>query len=132
MARSKAYLYRGVELRWKCAPELLPEDSKVPAEAVLTYPNGLADQLDEVFTDKNTITAEAFTGLVETPEGKVEWAISWTAAGFGETDGFSRSYCNTIPTPSGGTHEGGMRSALTKGLRNYGELTGQKLSLIHI
>ena len=128
MARSKAYLYRGVELRWKCAPELLPEDSKVPAEATLTYPNGLADQLNEVFTDKNTITAEAFTGLVETPEGKVEWAISWTAAGFGETDGFSRSYCNTIPTPSGGTHEGGMRSALTKGLRNYGELTGQKKS----
>ncbi|MEO9969564.1 MAG: DNA topoisomerase IV subunit B [Hyphomonadaceae bacterium] len=128
MARSKAYLYRGVELRWKCAPELLPEDSKVPAEASLTYPNGLADQLDEVFTGKNTITSEAFTGLVETPDGKVEWAISWTAAGFGETDGFSRSYCNTIPTRNGGTHEGGMRSALTKGLRNYGELTGQKKS----
>jgi topoisomerase-4 subunit B len=126
MARSKAYLYRGVEVRWACAPSLLPEDSKVPAEAVLTYPNGLADQLDEVFKGKQTITAEAFSGLVETDEGKVEWAIAWTAAGFGEADGFSRSYCNTIPTPDGGTHEAGLRSAITKALRNYGELTGQK------
>lgn len=126
MARSKAYLYRGVELRWKCDPALLPEESKVPAEIVLSYPNGLADQLEEVFAGKETITAEAFNGLVETAEGKVEWAVSWTAAGFGEMDGFSRSYCNTIPTPDGGTHEAGLRSALTKGLRNYGELTGQK------
>ncbi|MEL7453462.1 MAG: DNA topoisomerase IV subunit B, partial [Pseudomonadota bacterium] len=128
MARSKAYLYRGVELRWKCAPELLPDESKIPADAVLSYPNGLADQLDEVFKGKNTITSEAFTGLVETAEGKVEWAIAWTSAGFGEADGFARSYCNTIPTPDGGTHEAGFRSALIKGLRNYGELTGQKKS----
>lgn len=126
MARSKAYLYRGVEVRWSCDPSILPEDSKVPSEAVLTYPNGLSDQLDEVFKGKGTITAEAFSGLVETDEGKVEWAIAWTAAGFGESDGFSRSYCNTIPTPDGGTHEAGLRSAITKGLRNYGELTGQK------
>ncbi|MEL6567643.1 MAG: DNA topoisomerase IV subunit B [Pseudomonadota bacterium] len=126
MARSKAYLYRGVEVRWSCDPELLPEGAKVPAEAVLTYPNGLADQLAEVFQGKQTLTEQAFTGLVETSEGKVEWAISWTAAGFGESDGFSRSYCNTVPTPDGGTHEAGLRSAITKGLRNYGELTGQK------
>ncbi|MEO0983500.1 MAG: DNA topoisomerase IV subunit B [Pseudomonadota bacterium] len=128
MARSKAYLFRGVEIRWACDPELLPEDSKIPAEAVLTYPNGLADQLTEVFAGKAQITAEPFTGLVETPEGKVEWAIAWTAAGFGESDGFSRSYCNTIPTPDGGTHEAGFRSAITKGLRNYGALTNQKKS----
>lgn len=126
MARSKAYLYRGVEVRWSCDPALLPEDSKIPAEATLTYPNGLADQLEEVFKGKATITNEAFSGLVETDDGKVEWAIAWTAAGFGEADGFSRSYCNTIPTPDGGTHEAGLRSAITKGLRNYGELTGQK------
>ncbi|WP_018147356.1 DNA topoisomerase IV subunit B [Henriciella marina] len=126
MARSKAYLYRGVELRWSCDPSLLPEDSKIPAEATLSYPNGLADQLEEVFKGKATITNEAFSGLVENDEGKVEWAIAWTAAGFGEADGFSRSYCNTIPTPDGGTHEAGLRSAITKGLRNYGELTGQK------
>ncbi|WP_300424160.1 DNA topoisomerase IV subunit B [uncultured Hyphomonas sp.] len=127
MARSKAYLYRGVEVRWSCDPSLLPEDSKVPAEATLSYPNGLADQLDEVFKDKATITDAAFTGLVDQGgEGKVEWAIAWTRAGFGEADGFSRSYCNTIPTPDGGTHEAGFRSAITKGLRNFGELTGNK------
>ncbi len=127
MARSKAYLYRGVEVRWSCDPALLPEDSKVPAEATLSYPNGLADQLDEVFKDKATITDAAFTGLVDQGgEGKVEWAIAWTRAGFGDSDGFSRSYCNTIPTPDGGTHEAGFRAAITKGLRNFGELTGNK------
>ncbi|MBY9068296.1 DNA topoisomerase IV subunit B [Hyphomonas sp. WL0036] len=127
MARSKAYLFRGVEIRWACDPELLPEDSKVPAEAVLSYPNGLADQLLEVFGDKGTITESPFTGLVDMgAEGKVEWAIAWTQAGFGDADGFSRSYCNTIPTPEGGTHEAGFRSAITKGIRNFGELTGNK------
>ena len=126
MTRSKAYLYRGVEVRWKCDAELLPEDSKVPAEKVLSYPNGLADQLDEVFKGKATITEQNFAGLVDTEDGKVEWAIAWTNAGFGETDGFARSYCNTIPTPDGGTHEAGFRSAITKGMRNYAELTGQK------
>ncbi|MEZ6002388.1 DNA topoisomerase IV subunit B [Hyphomonas sp.] len=127
MARSKAYLYRGVEVRWNCDPSLLPEDSKIPAEAVLSYPNGLADQLAEVFGGKATITEAPFTGLVDMgEEGKVEWAIAWTQAGFGESDGFARSYCNTIPTPEGGTHEAGFRSAITKGLRNFGELTGNK------
>ncbi len=126
VTRSKAYLYRGVEVRWTCDPELLPEDSKVPAEKVLSYPNGLADQLDEVFKGKSTITDQNFSGLVELEDGKVEWAIAWTAAGFGDNDGFSRSYCNTIPTPDGGTHEAGFRSAITKAVRNYAELTGQK------
>ncbi len=127
MARSKAYLYRGVEVRWNCDPALLPEDSKIPAEAVLSYPNGLADQLAEVFGGKATITEAPFTGLVDLgAEGKVEWAIAWTQAGFGESDGFARSYCNTIPTPEGGTHEAGFRAAITKGLRNFGELTGNK------
>ena len=127
MARSKAYLYRGVEVRWSCDPSLLPEESKVPAEATLSYPNGLADQLAEVFGGKAAITESPFTGLVDMGEdGKVEWAIAWTQAGFGEADGFSRSYCNTIPTPEGGTHEAGFRSAITKGLRNFGELTGNR------
>ncbi len=127
MAKSKAYLYRGVEVRWAVDPALLPEDSKVPVEAVLSYPNGLADQLAEVFAEKETITEQPFTGLVDLKaDGKVEWAISWTHAGFGESDGFARSYCNTIPTPDGGTHESGFRAAITKGLRNFGELTGEK------
>lgn len=126
MTRSKAYLYRGVEVRWRCDASLLPEDSKIPAETTLSYPNGLADQLEEVFKGKATITDQMFSGLVESEDGKVEWAINWTAAGFGENDGFWRSYCNTIPTPDGGTHEAGFRSAITKALRNYAELTGQK------
>ena len=126
MTRSKAYLYRGIEIRWNCDESLLPEDSKIPATASLSYPNGLADQLDEVFQGKSTITDQNFSGLVESEEGKVEWAIAWTQAGFGDNDGFARSYCNTIPTPDGGTHEAGFRSAITKGLRNYAELTGQK------
>ncbi len=126
MTRSKAYLYRGVEVRWRCAPELLGEDSKVPSETTLSYPNGLADQLDEVFKGKATITDQMFSGLVELDDGKVEWAIAWTAAGFGDNDGFSRCYCNTIPTPDGGTHEAGFRSAITKAVRTYAELTGQK------
>lgn len=126
MTRSKAYLYRGVEVRWRCDASLLPEDSKIPAETTLSYPNGLADQLEEVFKGKATITDQMFSGLVESEDGKVEWAINWTAAGFGDNDGFSRSYCNTIPTPDGGTHEAGFRSAITKALRNYAELTGQK------
>ncbi len=127
MARSKAYLFRGVEIRWSCDPKLLPEDSKVPAEAVLAYPNGLADQLSEVFEGKSTITDVPFTGLVDLgSDGKVEWAIAWTPAGFGEQDGFARSYCNTIPTPEGGTHEAGFRSAITKGLRNFADLSGNR------
>ena len=126
MTRSKAYLYRGVQVKWSCDPSLLPEDSKVPAKATLHYPNGLADQLSEVFDGKKGITEAPFTGLVENGEGKVEWAIAWTRAGFGEADGFCRSYCNTIPTPDGGTHVAGFRSAITKGLRAYGDLTGQK------
>ncbi|MGB2074099.1 MAG: DNA gyrase/topoisomerase IV subunit B, partial [Henriciella sp.] len=126
MTRSKAYLFRGVEVRWRCDPALLPDDSKIPAETTLSYPNGLADQLQEVFRGKAGITEHNFCGLIESDDGKVEWAIGWTNAGFGDTDGFSRSYCNTIPTPDGGTHEAGFRAAITKGLRNYADLIGQK------
>ncbi len=126
MTRSKAYLFRGVEVRWRCDPALLPDDSKIPAETTLSYPNGLADQLEEVFRGKAGITEHNFCGLIESDDGKVEWAIGWTNAGFGDTDGFSRSYCNTIPTPDGGTHEAGFRAAITKGLRNYADLIGQK------
>ncbi len=126
MARSKAYLQPGVEIRWNCAPELLADGSDVPAQTVLCYPNGLADQLTEVMEGKSTITDTPFTGRVETDDGKVEWAIARTAAGFGDDDGTVRSYCNTIPTPEGGTHEAGLRSAITKGLRAYAELSGNK------
>ncbi|MGF1463344.1 MAG: DNA topoisomerase IV subunit B [Maricaulaceae bacterium] len=126
MARSKAYLHSGVEIRWRCAAEKLTGD--IPETAVLRFPNGLADYLQELFAERATITADAFTGTYKAAEGpgRVEWAIQWTGAGFGEADGFVRSYCNTVPTPEGGTHEQGLRGALLRGLRAYGELTGNK------
>jgi topoisomerase-4 subunit B len=127
MARSKAYLSRKAEIRWSCDPKLLKDDDKTPAEAVLSYPNGLADMLEEMAKGSNLVLDNAFTGRVDVEGGAaVEWAIVWSANGFGEADGFTRSYCNTIPTPEGGTHEAGMRSALTKALRAYGEMTSNK------
>ena len=127
MAKTKAYLQSGVEIRWNCAPELLPADGSVPAETTLHYPNGLADQLDEWVKEKRLITETPFSGKVDAGKsGKVEWALCWTSQGFGESDSQIRSFCNTIPTPEGGTHEAGLRSALTKGLRAYGDLKGVK------
>jgi topoisomerase IV subunit B len=130
MCKSKAYLSPGVEIRWSCEAALLPDGSDVPAATTLCYPNGLADQLVETMEGKSTITESPFAGRVETADGKVEWAMAWTAAGFGDADGSTRSYCNTIPTPEGGTHEAGLRSAITKGLRAYGEMTGNKRASI--
>ncbi|MDB5449086.1 MAG: parE [Phenylobacterium sp.] len=126
MARSKAYLFGGVEIRWKCDPSRIHDQT--PAEAVFRFPNGLADFLAERVKDIETVTPEPFAGRYARPgeAGKVEWAITWTPAGFGEADGFMQSYCNTVPTPEGGTHEAGLRAALTRGLKAYAELTGEK------
>ena len=126
MARSKAYLFRGVEIRWNCAKERIHDQT--PEQAVFHFPNGLADYLAERTSGIETVTPQAFSGRVErTGEGgTVEWAVTWTPAGFGEADGFMQSYCNTVPTPEGGTHEAGFRAALTKGLKAYAELTGEK------
>ncbi|MEO1038289.1 MAG: DNA topoisomerase IV subunit B [Pseudomonadota bacterium] len=127
MARAKAYLRRGVEIRWRCAPELV-EGGDTPAGTVLSFPGGLADRLQELITKAALIT-EPFTGRVERESGRmgaVEWAVAFSANGFGEQDGFMQSYCNTVPTPQGGTHENGLRSALAKGLRAYGELSNAK------
>ncbi len=124
MAKSKAYLSRAAEIRWSCDPSLISGDDKTPAEAVLSYPNGLSDMLAEMSEGVELVLSTPFTGRVEMDGGgAVEWAVAWSGNGFGEADGFSRSYCNTIPTPEGGTHEAGMRSALTKALRAYGEMT---------
>ena len=127
MARSKAFLRRGVEIRWKCAPELV-DGTDTPEEAVLSFPGGLADRLAEIVAGKTLVTAENFSGRIEREEGHggVEWAITWSPTGFGEADGFTQSYCNTVPTPQGGTHEQGLRNALTKGVRAYAELAGIK------
>ncbi|MEO8812075.1 MAG: DNA topoisomerase IV subunit B, partial [Caulobacteraceae bacterium] len=126
MARSKAYLFRGVEIRWRCAADRIVDAT--PAEATFHFPGGLADFLAENSQGLETVTPEPFAGRVErTGEaGAVEWAIAWTAAGFGDADGFMRSYCNTVPTPEGGTHEAGLRAVLTRGLKAYADLAGEK------
>ena len=124
LARSKAYLFAGVEIRWRCDPALISEDT--PAEAVFQFPGGLADHLREQIGDKETATSDFFAGKHDFPneQGSVEWAVAWPVWG----DGNASYYCNTIPTPDGGTHEQGLRTALTRGLRAFGELVGQKKS----
>jgi len=130
MARSKAYLQRGVQIRWKCAAERLTDDT--PAEAILHFPNGLADFLGELTKSKRSVVAEPFAGRTDKdgPHGRVEWAITWVSDGFGEADGFLRSYCNTVYTPDGGFHEAGFRAAIAKGLRAYAELRNNKKATI--
>jgi topoisomerase IV subunit B len=128
MARTKAYMFRRVEIRWRCAPELAGD---TPSEATFHFPNGLADFLAERVGDQATVT-EMFSGRVERQDeaGAVEWALVWSPAGFGEADGFLSSYCNTVPTPEGGTHEAGLRAAMTRGLKAYAELAGDKRAAI--
>jgi topoisomerase-4 subunit B len=128
MARSKAYLQRGVEIRWKCASERLREGDPTPADAVLKFPNGLKDFLAEILKDKKVVTSEPFVGRTakDIGHGKVEWAVAWVQDGFGDADGMLRSYCNTIPTPDGGAHEQGLRAALTKALRAYADLKKER------
>ncbi|HEX4504304.1 MAG TPA: DNA topoisomerase IV subunit B [Alphaproteobacteria bacterium] len=124
MARSKAYLQRGVEIRWSCDPSLLPSDGNVPPSEVFKFPNGLIDFLDSDLDGRACLTPVPFTGLVDLPngQGKVEWAVAWPE----DEEGFVHSYCNTIPTFQGGTHEQGLRAALTRGLKAYGELVQNK------
>jgi topoisomerase IV subunit B len=127
MARSKAYLFRGVEIRWKCAPERLKPEDTTPLEETLCFPNGLSDYLHATIGEAPTVTTSAFSGRTQqTGHGGVEWAVTWGIRGFGDRDGFLYSYCNTIPTPEGGTHEQGLRTVISKGLRAYGELIGDK------
>ncbi len=126
MARSKAYLFRGVQIKWKCDPSRIHDQT--PAEATFHFPNGLADFLAERTKGLETVTPEPFAGRIERQgeAGAVEWAITWTPRGFGEADGFIQSYCNTVPTPEGGTHESGLRAVLVRGLKAYAELIGEK------
>jgi len=123
MARSKAYLFRGLEIRWTCDPAL-PRPDGVPAEARLHFPGGLGDFLSASLDGRAMVTPRPFLGRVEFAEGgEVEWAVAWPED---EEDGFSHSYCNTIPTPEGGTHDAGLRGALLRGVKGYGELVGNR------
>jgi topoisomerase IV subunit B len=122
MARSKAYLFGGVKITWTCDPSLITDDT--PAKAEFHFPGGLKDYLLSEIEGQTLVTKEIFAGRTAgtNGHGAVEWAVAWVA----DEDGFLRSYCNTIPTPDGGTHETGMRQALSKGLRAYGDLTNNR------
>jgi topoisomerase-4 subunit B len=123
MARSKAYLFGGVEIRWKCDPSLV-EGRDIAAEAVFRFPGGLKDYLGRDIEGKDLVVDNIFAGKIVKPggHGSLEWAIAWLATG---EDGFCSSYCNTIPTGDGGTHEQGLRVALLRGLRDHAERIGQ-------
>jgi topoisomerase-4 subunit B len=121
--RSKAYLFSGVEIRWKSEID----DGETPTTATFHFPGGLADYLTESLGSASTYADKPFAGVVDFKEkfnapGKVEWAINWTPS----RDGFIQSYCNTVPTPEGGTHEAGFWAAILKGIRAYGELSNNK------
>ena len=124
LARSKAYLFKGVEIRWSCDPDLITGKDTTPTEDVIHFPNGLAYFLDASLVGAEVVTSKAFIGEADLPDdlGSVEWAINWPL----DRDGFANSYCNTVPTPLGGSHETGLRAALYKGLRDYGEMVGNK------
>ncbi len=140
MARSKAYLFGGVEIRWRCAPSLLKGDTDVQPEAVFRFPGGLRDYLAREVEGKQLVAENLFAGRVAKSangsaatgaggHGSLEWAIAWLATG---EDGFSNSYCNTIPTPEGGTHEQGLRIALLRGLRDHAERIGQSKRMANV
>ncbi len=123
MARSKAYLFSGVEIRWKSAIE----DGETPLDARFHFPGGLSDYLNDRMEGASTYAEAPFSGTVDFKDkfgepGKVDWAINWTPS----RDGFIQSYCNTVPTPEGGTHESGFWSAILKGIRDYGDRVANK------
>ena len=124
MARSKAYLYGGVEIRWHCDKALLKGVEDVPEKATFHFADGLKDYLASNLTGATLIHPDIFTGSAGKTgrHGAVEWAVAWTA----DTDGFLNSYCNTIPTPDGGTHESGLRTALLRGLKDHAARVGQE------
>jgi topoisomerase-4 subunit B len=123
MARSKAYLFGGVEIRWHCAPELLAGVEGVPEKETFHFPDGLKDFLTSAIHGQTLVHPDLFTGASGRTgaHGTVEWAVGWVA----DADGFVSSYCNTIPTTEGGTHEAGFRAALTKGLKDHAERMSQ-------
>src|SRR5262249_20171711 len=123
MTRSKAYLFGGVEIRWSCAKELLHGSSDVPEEATFHFADGLKQYLSAAINGATLVHPDIFRARAGKigAQGAAQWAVAWTA----DADGFLSSYCNTIPTPDGGTHETGLRSALVKGIKDHAERIGQ-------
>ncbi len=126
MAQSKAYLFKGVEIRWSCDESIMPENAGFPAEEVLKFPNGILDFLNRRIDGRDGFIPKPFYGEIPFPDnqGKVEVAVSWPA----DEQGFMKSYCNTVPTPQDGTHVIGLRSAMVKAVKNYGAMTDVKKS----
>ncbi len=123
MARSKAYLYRGVEIRWSCDKSLIKDKDETPEKASLHFPGGLVDFLKATLEGRRTLSAEPFSGQAKANgEGKVEWAIAWPL----DQEPYLSTYCNTVPTPLGGTHESGLRSGLLRALKNHAELVNNR------
>ena len=124
LAKSKGYLFRGVEILWKCDPSLIQEGSETPTEEKIHFPNGISDFLTQQLHDRPTVTSNPFCGEAELSGkmGRIEWAIDWPQ----DEEPDISTYCNTIPTPDGGTHEAGLRAAINKGIRTHGELIGNK------
>ena len=129
LCRSKAYLFRGVRIRWACDPSLIKPGSEIPAQAELHFPGGLRDSLEAELGQTSMVLPEIWAGEAKfavgsdgSDQGKLEWALAWVEQGDATID----TYCNTVPTPLGGTHEAGMRSALLKGLRAWSEQRGNK------
>jgi topoisomerase-4 subunit B len=129
MSRSKAYLFGGVEIRWHCAPELL-HGADVPETATFHFAEGLKEYLAGSFEGATLVHPDIFTGSSGKAgrAGAVEWAVAWSA----DTDGFINSYCNTVPTPDGGTHESGLRSALLRGLKDHAARVGKEKQVSNV
>ena len=124
-AKSKAYLFKGVQIRWKCAASLIEvAKNKAPESEIIHFPNGIADYLVSSISPEDVVTEAPFAGEASFPDkgGKVEWAVHWAYL----RDTSVKSYCNTVPTPQGGTHETGLKNALLKGIKDFGELLGNK------
>ncbi|MEK9644381.1 MAG: DNA topoisomerase IV subunit B [Alphaproteobacteria bacterium] len=124
MAKAKAYLFKGVEIRWSCDPSLLRGNEEIPEKATLHFPGGLSDYLETTLDSRETVTGLYFAGEADLNggSGRAEWAMAWPERG----DTSLASYCNTVPTPEGGTHESGLRTALARGLKSYAEMIGNK------
>jgi len=124
LIRSKGYLYKGVEIRWSCDASLLEGIKDVPEQETIHFPGGLTDFLNRELEGRNTIIPDIFAGEAELPDGhgKVEWAMAWPI----DQEGQVSSYCNTIPTPLGGTHDNGMRAAISRGMKSFGEMMNNK------
>jgi topoisomerase-4 subunit B len=128
LCRSKAYLFRGVRIKWSVDPALLKHDAETPAAAELHFPGGLRDSLEAELGPAPRVLPAIWAGEANLPDvngeaqGKLEWACAWLERGEAMLD----TYCNTVPTPLGGTHEVGFRAALLKGLRAWAESRGNK------